>query len=59
MKIMRSGATYWCAIYPIDTVKSVMQTDENYLRQIQGSTSPTRAKIHYLSRVVRYGMIKL
>ena len=43
-----SGATYWCAIYPIDTVKSIMQTDPNYLRQIRENVSPLRGKTKYL-----------
>ena len=51
---MYSGATYWCAIYPIDTVKSIMQTDQNYLQQIRENISPLRGKIQYLYHIIKY-----
>ena len=31
-----SGSTYWAMIYPIDTIKSIVQTDELYSQNIKG-----------------------
>ena len=31
-----SGSTYWAMIYPIDTIKSIVQTDELYSQNVKG-----------------------
>ena len=31
-----SGFLYWVIIYPIDTMKSIIQTDEHYAAQVSG-----------------------
>ena len=48
-----SGATYWSMIYPIDTVKSIMQTDPNYSVQIQQGKSRIGTMSKYLLSLVR------
>ena len=48
-----SGATYWSLIYPIDTVKSIMQTDPKYSSQIQQGKSRLASTSKYLVRLVR------
>ncbi|CBK24948.2 uncharacterized protein [Blastocystis hominis] len=32
-----SGATYWASIYPIDTIKSILQTDTTLYKQAKGN----------------------
>lgn len=32
-----SGATYWSIIYPIDTLKSIVQTDPMYNQHVSGN----------------------
>lgn len=33
---MHSGFLYWVIIYPIDTIKSIIQTDEHYSQEVKG-----------------------
>ena len=51
--LIPSGATYWSLIYPIDTVKSIMQTDPKYSSQIQQGKSRLASTSKYLVRPVR------
>lgn len=51
--LIPSGATYWSLIYPIDTVKSIMQTDPKYSSQIQQGKSRLASTSKYLVRLVR------
>lgn len=35
--LTQSGATYWASIYPIDTIKSILQTDTTLYKQAKGN----------------------
>lgn len=48
-----SGATYWCLVYPIDTVKSIMQTDPLYSSQMKNSQCLWKDRSKYLYAVVK------
>ncbi|KAK8798477.1 hypothetical protein WA588_003558 [Blastocystis sp. NMH] len=48
-----SGATYWCLVYPIDTIKSIIQTDPLYAEQMKNSQCLWKDRARYMYSVVK------
>ena len=52
--VMRSGFLYWVIIYPIDTIKSIIQTDEQYAQEVKGrGLSRYSSLARYIARTSR------
>lgn len=55
-----SGATYWSIIYPIDTLKSIVQTDPMYNQHVHGTGFAKWKELSkYLVKTMKYFMIFL
>lgn len=54
--LMCSGATYWSMIYPIDTLKSIVQTDSSYAQSVKGKGM--REVTRYIYRLIGYSLGK-
>lgn len=51
---MHSGFLYWVIIYPIDTIKSIIQTDEHYSQEVKGrGLSRYSSLSRYIARTSR------
>ena len=58
LSISNSGATYWSIIYPIDTIKSIVQTDSSYIQKVNGKgLVKTKQLCSYFYSVIRFDFI--